>query len=1539
MAYATPVEVPAGQVGLYQMAGLSWAQHPGLSFSPMNRLSPFPMSETVNRGLAPDALEKFKAFGATHAYYFMGTPHESQLTRLLGPDVIELSSSAQVNERLGTKKGSRDAFAAAGVPHPAGTTLQKSVPALGKELAGLLRSLNEEGQFPDKVVIKLNDGASGEGNASLRTSALRDHVNAPDFEARVTATLAQATPVNKNWNWQRFAQEIPGLGALAEVFIPGDDKPSPSVQVDILPNENGKLVVKVAATHEQILGGDDGQVYEGALQPADSAYRAKLREYGKRVGEYLLEQGATGRFAIDFLAVWENDKQGHRTTLRSLDAIEINLREGGTTHPQRAMNLLFPQGALGEDGVFHATPDGPPVEYKVLDKFFPGEGKGEKRVVGLTPDDVSDILATQGGEDGRTFGGARPVLFDPATGVGTIGHVLSSIRWGQMGIQHFGSSGEQVQSESLRAGNAFDTATRALPRKPAPEPGWPELTGQQLGRVRHAREAGVQDFNPARANETELQLAGTDWLRTAATSPDGTRIATAAHVGGKYELQFWNRASGQREPLTLALDTPIRDIRYDDDAILTATAGGRVATFDPETGATRFEAQVHDGLINTARWSPNRRVIISSSFDGTVALTHIDTGTVDRFRIGSVVVRDAAFAPDGASFFAASTDGVVRQISAMDTVVEHNGRQVSIAKGDVIAEYAGHPDGAKAIDLSADGRRLAVTAVDGSVFVWDRSNAVRPIATLKREWNSGPPTLSPDGNHLLFASEDGTVRLLPIGAAPADTAVIELNQVVGRVNLRPTEAGKFEVTAFSGTGQVKSVEVDTTPPDGRGNRPGFKGFGPGGGPNNGPGQGGRRARGGEPAAPASRAANAGVDAKAAPASPDAIPAASVRQQSPADAPADASSAAPLTPVQALVRSAVQARMPAASHAAAVAEAMIQERLAAIADPADSADPGAAQRAIDEFWGNTGNIERLRAAVVADAVRRRLSALNVAQSDHEEITARVARQALALWPQQDPNSPAPPPRWNSTAWIAAPTAGESAGNPPRSRWLSSPKVTPADYWRRAEKMLDEVITRALSEDASNNATPQMKRPAESDATPAAESARYMRLISDPAAFTRASQGWGRVIRDGRAWDGRLKEDLRSTQPIGADGNPHPLAADAGSGRTYYRRVSVKELNHFYAEGYDRVHGQGAFEARLKKWEFKVRDGIIEPESMIGRRFLEVLPSGAQVEVNLLPPDRADFRELHRVQITNPLNAKGQPQGERRVEVRAPRWPWLPTTHTLSTTFNTPADPSHSAFSYLGFAGAVDAFRGPSLIGMLSSGPRTDFNQTYWWKFQGTKFFTDRTEQPDVLSPRIERAAGLSFNGYANTLDRLEAVGRVGVDFLKPWLPFSGRVARRQQPKKFELGLMAGPTYAVAYPDGSKKRLFFGAIFDTGGGWATSVVVAPTPGMVIPEFRAYAIAGGFASASGYERLTPNVFAFEDAVGSKILGRGLGSSLLYLGTLFGNPQGQRYESSTTSPPEVRVHKGNVVTPLTAAPVAPDRSDSISLPTVARTRELLAI
>jgi hypothetical protein len=100
--------------------------------------------------------------------------------------------------------------------------------------------------------------------------------------------------------------------------------------------------------------------------------------------------------------------------------------------------------------------------------------------VGLTPDDVSDVLATRGGRDGTVFGVLpEPLLFNPATGKGTVAHVLSSVeKWGRMGIQFFGANPSALADLHRRTDNAFNAATVLMPRKPAPQSQWPALTGQ-----------------------------------------------------------------------------------------------------------------------------------------------------------------------------------------------------------------------------------------------------------------------------------------------------------------------------------------------------------------------------------------------------------------------------------------------------------------------------------------------------------------------------------------------------------------------------------------------------------------------------------------------------------------------------------------------------------------------------------------------------------------------------------------------------------------------------------------------------------------------------------------------------------------------------------------------------------------------------------------------------------------------------------------------------------------------------------------------------
>jgi DNA-binding transcriptional LysR family regulator len=154
-------------------------------------------------------------------------------------------------------------------------------------------------------------------------------------------------------SWQERVKE---QGALVEAWLEGGvGLSSPSVQGFIHPGG----AVEVLSTHEQILGGPSGQTYLGCRFPADGAYRKVLMEHGLRVGQALAAEGALERFGVDFIArrmagQWD------------LQAIEVNLRQGGTTHPYMALCALTTGWLDPASGRF-LTPTGEAL-YKYADE-------------------------------------------------------------------------------------------------------------------------------------------------------------------------------------------------------------------------------------------------------------------------------------------------------------------------------------------------------------------------------------------------------------------------------------------------------------------------------------------------------------------------------------------------------------------------------------------------------------------------------------------------------------------------------------------------------------------------------------------------------------------------------------------------------------------------------------------------------------------------------------------------------------------------------------------------------------------------------------------------------------------------------------------------------------------------------------------------------------------------------------------------------------------------------------------------------------------
>jgi hypothetical protein len=331
----------------------------------------------------------------------------------------------------GTKSGSRQIFAEANVPHPDGSlTLWNS-----EDLAVAAAELWERQPKLQRIVVKLNEGFSGEGNAILDLRSLLDYAPAVvNHQARVKAIMSHLPRLSfqaKSETWENYSSRIPELGAIVEAFIEGEEKRSPSVQGRITPDAE----VEILSTHDQILGGTDGQIFLGCSFPADLAYRLQLQEYGIAIGRILAAKGALERFGVDFVAVHRGRGQW------DLEAIEINLRKGGTTHPFMTLKFLTRGHYDLKSGEFFSQQN--------RRKYYVASDNLQKdRYRGLLPNDLMDIIAS------------HRLHFDTSTETGTVFHLMGCLsEFGKLGLTSIGNSIEEAEAIYNQVTEVLDAET------------------------------------------------------------------------------------------------------------------------------------------------------------------------------------------------------------------------------------------------------------------------------------------------------------------------------------------------------------------------------------------------------------------------------------------------------------------------------------------------------------------------------------------------------------------------------------------------------------------------------------------------------------------------------------------------------------------------------------------------------------------------------------------------------------------------------------------------------------------------------------------------------------------------------------------------------------------------------------------------------------------------------------------------------------------------------------------------------------------------
>ena len=380
----------------------------------------------------PRLLEKIRSLIAdpkrAHLVPFNTTRFERDLALRLG---IPLYGADPRHLHLGTKSGCRQLFAECDMSHPLGfedlTTKDDVISAL----------LELKQRHPDAVeaMVKHNDGVSGEGNAIANLRKL-DVSSRAAAEERLWNMKLEAEAMGH----ERFVEKLLEHGGIVEERIVGEEITSPSAQLRVTPLGT----VELLSTHDQLLGGAQGQKYVGCLFPASSEYAALIGAEALKLKDRLVEEGVLGRFAVDFVCARGAD--GWKPY-----AIELNLRKGGTTHPFLTLQFLTRGQYDGERGEFQ-TAAGQQKCYVATD------GMTSEAYRAFTPDDLFDVAVR------------HELQYDQTTQTGVVFHMLSAVGdQGRLGLTAVGNSLEQAQTLYEKMEQALTDEAKAA-RTPAPLP-------------------------------------------------------------------------------------------------------------------------------------------------------------------------------------------------------------------------------------------------------------------------------------------------------------------------------------------------------------------------------------------------------------------------------------------------------------------------------------------------------------------------------------------------------------------------------------------------------------------------------------------------------------------------------------------------------------------------------------------------------------------------------------------------------------------------------------------------------------------------------------------------------------------------------------------------------------------------------------------------------------------------------------------------------------------------------------------------------------
>jgi WD40 repeat protein len=244
-------------------------------------------------------------------------------------------------------------------------------------------------------------------------------------------------------------------------------------------------------------------------------------------------------------------------------------------------------------------------------------------------------------------------------------------------------------------------------------------TGRPLGRVIDAGTLG-----------TEEPLVGHGPRLAVSFTPDGRSIV----ADDTRRAVVWDTKTGRR--LRTFAPSLSFAVSPAGNALALGREDGSVALASLDTGKTREFSGQHAGAVNGAAFTPDGKSLLTAGTDGDVLVWDVASGTIRETLSGHVAnVQTPAIAPDGRTAVTVAHDHDATIIVWDLTGKRRLSRSTSSGRGPTF------------VDLSADGKTLAIATEQGGVRLLDGSS-LRARGTIPTAAYPFWVVFSPDGSRL-----------------------------------------------------------------------------------------------------------------------------------------------------------------------------------------------------------------------------------------------------------------------------------------------------------------------------------------------------------------------------------------------------------------------------------------------------------------------------------------------------------------------------------------------------------------------------------------------------------------------------------------------------------------------------------------------------------------------------------------------------------------------------------------------------------------------